>query len=161
MQNFLDLKNPYHFIASLGGIGLIPFAPGTFGSIFAWVIFIVLSHFINMFVLTLIAIFFAIWICDKAIKNLIEKDHKSIVIDELVGMWIALIPVIYIAYNQKERIIYAILAILLFRIFDILKPYPISYFDKKLKNGFGIVLDDCIAGIFSGIGATFITILLI
>ena len=44
---------------------------------------------------------------------------------------------------------------------DILKPYPISYFDKKLKNGFGIVLDDCIAGIFSGIGATFITILLI
>tara|TARA_B100000945_G_scaffold104471_1_gene82679 strand:- start:632 stop:1117 length:486 start_codon:yes stop_codon:yes gene_type:complete len=161
MQKFLDLKNPYHFIASLGGIGLIPFAPGTFGSIFAWVIFIVLSHFINMFVLTLIAIFFAIWICDKAIKNLIEKDHKSIVIDELVGMWIALIPVIYIAYNQKERIIYAILAILLFRIFDILKPYPISYFDKKLKNGFGIVLDDCIAGIFSGIGATFITILLI
>ena len=157
----LSLKNPYHFIASLGGIGLIPFAPGTFGSIFAWVIFIVLSHFMNMFVLTLIAIFFAIWICDKAIKNLIEKDHKSIVIDELVGMWIALIPVIYIAYNQKERIIYAILAILLFRIFDILKPYPISYFDKKLKNGFGIVLDDCIAGIFSGIGATFITILLI
>ena len=161
MQKFLDLKNPYHFIASLGGIGLIPFAPGTFGSIFAWLIFIVLSHFMNMFVLTLIVIFFAIWICDKAIKNLIEKDHKSIVIDELVGMWIALIPVIYIAYNQKERIIYAILAILLFRIFDILKPYPISYFDKKLKNGFGIVLDDCIAGIFSGIGATFITILLI
>ena len=161
MQNFLDLKNPYHFIASLGGIGLIPFAPGTFGSIFAWLIFIVLSHFMNMFVLTLIVIFFAIWICDKAIKNLIEKDHKSIVIDELVGMWIALIPVIYIASNQKERIIYAILAIVLFRIFDILKPYPISYFDKKLKNGFGIVLDDCIAGIFSGIGATFITILLI
>lgn len=161
MQKFLDLKNPYHFIASLGGIGLIPFAPGTFGSIFAWLIFIVLSHFMNMFVLTLIVIFFAIWICDKAIKNLIEKDHKSIVIDELVGMWIALIPVIYIASNQKERIIYAILAIVLFRIFDILKPYPISYFDKKLKNGFGIVLDDCIAGIFSGIGATFITILLI
>jgi len=161
MQKFLDLKNPYHFIASLGGIGLIPFAPGTFGSIFAWLIFIVLSHFMNMFILTLIVIFFAIWICDKAIKNLIEKDHKSIVIDELVGMWIALIPVIYIASNQKERIIYAILAIVLFRIFDILKPYPISYFDKKLKNGFGIVLDDCIAGIFSGIGATFITILLI
>tara|TARA_B100001029_G_scaffold102441_1_gene84336 strand:- start:407 stop:892 length:486 start_codon:yes stop_codon:yes gene_type:complete len=161
MQKFLDLKNPYHFIASLGGIGLIPFAPGTFGSIFAWLIFIVLSHFMNMFILTLIVIFFAIWICDKAIRNLIEKDHKSIVIDELVGMWIALIPVIYIASNQKERIIYAILAIVLFRIFDILKPYPISYFDKKLKNGFGIVLDDCIAGIFSGIGATFITILLI
>ena len=148
MQNFLDLKNPYHFIASLGGIGLIPFAPGTFGSIFAWVIFIVLSHFMNMFVLTLIAIFFAIWICDKAIKNLIEKDHKSIVIDELVGMWIALIPVIYIAYNQKERIIYAILAILLFRIFDIAKPYPINYYDKNFKNSFGVIMDDVCAGLY-------------
>ena len=161
MQSFLNLKNPYHFIASLGGIGLIPFAPGTFGSIFAWMISIFLSHFINMLILTIISIFFGIWICDKAIENLIEKDHESIVIDELVGMWISLIPAIYITSSQKERIIYAILAIVLFRLFDILKPYPISYYDKKFKNGFGIVLDDCIAGIFSGIGATFITILLI
>ena len=114
-----------------------------------------------MLILTIISIFFGIWICDKAIENLIEKDHKSIVIDELVGMWISLIPAIYITSSQKERIIYAILAIVLFRLFDILKPYPISYYDKKFKNGFGIVLDDCIAGIFSGIGATFITILLI
>ena len=53
--------------------------------------------------------------------------------------------------NQFERIIYACLALVFFRVFDILKPFPISYFDKKYKNGFGIVLDDIIAGIFSGI----------
>ena len=161
MQKFPNLKDPYHFIATLGGIGLIPLAPGTFGSIFAWVVFIFISHFINMFALTIASLFFAIWICEKVTKDLIEKDHKSIVIDELIGMWISLIPVIYIVSTQKDRTIYAVIAFILFRLFDILKPFPISYFDKKMKNGFGIVIDDCIAGIFAAIGTTFITILLV
>ena len=161
MKKFPNLKNPYHLIATLGGIGLIPVAPGTFGSIFAWIIFIFLSHFINMFFLTIASLFFAIWICEKAAKDLIEKDHKSIVIDELVGMWISLIPVIYIVSTQKDRIIYAVIAFILFRFFDILKPFPISYFDQKIKNGIGIVLDDCIAGIFAATGATLIIILLV
>ena len=161
MQKFPSLKNPYHFIATLGGIGLIPVAPGTFGSIFAWVVFIFISHFINMLVLTIASLFFAIWICEKVTKDLIEKDHKSIVIDELIGMWISLIPVIYIASTQEDRTIYAVIALILFRFFDIAKPFPISYFDQKIKNGFGIVIDDCIAGIFAAIGATFITILLV
>ena len=161
MQKFPDLKNPYHFIATLGGIGLIPVAPGTFGSIFAWVVFIFISHFINMIVLTIASLFFAIWLCEKATEDLIEKDHKAIVIDELIGMWISLLPVIYIASTQEDRTIYAVIALILFRFFDIAKPFPISYFDQKIKNGFGIVIDDCIAGIFAAIGATFITILLV
>ena len=161
MQKFPNLKDPYHFIATLGGIGLIPLAPGTFGSIFAWVIFIFISHFINMFALTIVSLFFAIWICEKVTKDLIEKDHKSIVIDELIGMWISLTPVIYIASTQKDRTIYAVIALILFRFFDILKPFPISYFDQKMKNGFGVVIDDCIAGIFAAAGATLITILLV
>ena len=161
MQKFPDLKNPYHFIATLGGIGLIPVAPGTFGSIFAWVVFIFISHFINMIFLTTVSLFFAIWLCEKVTEDLIEKDHKAIVIDELIGMWISLIPVIYIASTQEDRTIYAVIALILFRFFDIAKPFPISYFDQKIKNGFGIVIDDCIAGIFAAIGATFITILLV
>ena len=161
MQKFPNLKNPFHFIATLGGIGLIPVAPGTFGSIFAWVVFIFISHFINMLTLTIVSLFFAIWICEKVTKDLIEKDHQSIVIDELIGMWISLIPLIYIASTQKDRIIYAVMALILFRFFDILKPFPISYFDQKMKNGFGIVIDDCIAGIFAGAGATLIIILLV
>ena len=161
MQKFPDLKNPYHFIATLGGIGLIPVAPGTFGSIFAWVVFIFISHFINMIFLTIASLFFAIWLCEKVTEDLIEKDHKAIVIDELIGMWISLIPVIYIASTQEDRTIYAVIALILFRFFDIAKPFPISYFDQKIKNGFGIVIDDCIAGIFAAAGATLITTLLV
>ena len=161
MSEFPNLKKPYDFIASLGGIGLIPFAPGTFGSIFAWLVFVIMSHFVNMLIYTITIVFIAIWVCEKASVNLIQKDHKSIVIDELAGMWVALVPVIYFASNQFERIIYACLALVFFRVFDILKPFPISYFDKKYKNGFGIVLDDIIAGIFSGILSVLIVVFLI
>ena len=161
MSEFPNLKKPYDFIASLGGIGLIPFAPGTFGSIFAWLVFVIMSHFVNMLIYTIAIVFIAIWVCEKASVNLIQKDHKSIVIDELAGMWVALVPVIYFASDQLERIIYACLALVFFRVFDILKPFPISYFDKKYKNGFGIVLDDLIAGIFSGILSVLIVVFLI
>ena len=161
MSEFPNLKKPYDFIASLGGIGLIPLAPGTFGSIFAWFVFIIMSHFVDMLIYTICIVFIAIWVCEKASVNLIQKDHKSIVIDELAGMWVALVPVIYFASDQLERIIYACLALLFFRVFDILKPFPISYFDKKYKNGFGIVLDDLIAGIFSGILSVLIVVFLI
>ena len=161
MSEFPNLKKPYDFIASLGGIGLIPFAPGTFGSIFAWFVFIIMSHFVDMLIYTICIVFIAIWVCEKASVNLIQKDHKSIVIDELAGMWVALVPVIYFASDQLDRIIYACLALVFFRVFDILKPFPISYFDKKYKNGFGIVLDDIIAGIFSGILSVLIVVFLI
>ena len=161
MQNFPNLKNPLHFIATLGGLGKIPIAPGTFGSIFAWFVFIFLSHYINMIFLTFAVGIFSVWICEKITKDLVIKDHKSIVIDELVGTWISLLPVLFIADDRYERIIYAAMALILFRFFDILKPYPISFFDKEYKNGLGIVLDDVIAGIFSGIVSVILLILLI
>ena len=161
MQNFPNLKNPLHFIATLGGLGKIPIAPGTFGSIFAWFVFIFLSHYINMIFLTFVVGIFSVWICEKITKDLVIKDHKSIVIDELVGTWISLLPVLFIADDRYERIIYAAIALILFRFFDILKPYPISFFDKEYKNGLGIVLDDVIAGIFSGILSVIVIILLI
>ena len=148
MSKFPDLKNPIHFIASLGGIGKIPIAPGTWGSIFAFFIFIYISHYIDMLIVVILSIPFSIWVCEKASVNLIEKDHKSIVIDELVGIWIALIPALYLS-TQTSRTSYAVLALIFFRLFDILKPFPISYFDKNFKNGLGIVLDDLIAGIMA------------
>ena len=160
MSNFPDLKKPYDILASRGGIGLIPFAPGTFGSIFAWIAFILISHFVNMLILTIVIIILSIWICEKVSKDLFEKDHKSIVIDELAGMWVALLPVIYFASSQNERIAYAILALVFFRFFDILKPFPVSYFDQKYKNGFGIVFDDIIAGILATVPSLIILFLL-
>ena len=161
MSKFPNLKKPYDFIASLGGIGLISFAPGTFGSIFAWISFVIISHYVNMLIFTVFIVLFAIWICEKASTNLLDKDHKSIVIDELAGMWVALVPVLYVATDQSERMLYASLAFIFFRIFDILKPFPISYFDTKYKNGLGIVLDDIIAGIFAAIISAVLTIFLI
>ena len=148
-QNKKTLKNPFFFIASLGGIGLIRFAPGTFGSIFSWFLFIYLSHYLNMIVLTSLMFFLGIWVCENISKDLEEKDDKSIVIDELVGIWIALMPAIYFAETQSERMIIAILALILFRVFDIFKPFPINYFDQRFKNGFGIVIDDVVAGIIT------------
>ena len=150
MNDFPNLKNPIHFIATLGAIGKLPFAPGTWGSLFACILFIFLSHFVSQIeILIIITIFFSIWICEKASSELIEKDHKSIVIDELAGMWLAVYPAIF--YNtQDERVTFAILAFCFFRVFDIFKPFPISYVDKNVKGGLGIVLDDLIAGVFAG-----------
>ena len=160
MSNFPNLKKPYDILASLGGIGLIPFAPGTFGSIFAWIAFILISHFVNMLILTIVIIILSIWICEKVSKDLFEKEHNSIVIDELAGMWVAFLHVIYFASSQSERITYAILALVFFRFFDILKPFPVSYFDQKYKNGFGIVFDDIIAGILATVPSLIILFLL-
>ena len=152
MNTFPNLKNPYHLIATLGGIGKIPIAPGTFGSIASWLIFIYISHFIDstlMFILTVLFFILSIWVCEKISKNLEVKDDKSIVIDEFVGIWIAMLPVFFIANSQYERIIYALAALIFFRLFDILKPFPVSYFDERYKNGFGIVMDDVIAGLIA------------
>ena len=95
----------------------------------------------------------SIVICHFATKGLVEKDQKSIVVDEFAGMWLALFISSKIStFNIEsfEAINLAIITFILFRFFDILKPFPISYIDKNLKNGFGIVLDDLIAGIAAG-----------
>ena len=163
MNKFPNLKNPFHLLATLGGIGMAPIAPGTFGSIAAWLIFVYLSHFIsmiNMIILTILLCILSIWICNQASKNLENKDHKSIVIDEFVGIWIALLPVLFVANSQFERTVYALAALIFFRLFDILKPFPISYFDKNYKNGFGIVIDDVISGLIAIIPSYIILILL-
>ena len=101
MNDFPNLKNPIHFIATLGAIGKLPLAPGTWGSLFACILFIFLSHFVNQIeILIIITIFFSIWICERASSELTEKDHKSIVIDELAGMWLAVYPAIF--YHTQD-----------------------------------------------------------
>ena len=163
MKKFPNLKNPFHLAATLGGIGMVPIAPGTFGNTAAWLILVYLSHFIsmiNMIILTILLCILSIWICNQASKNLENKDHKSIVIDEFVGIWIALLPVLFVANSQFERTIYALAALVFFRLFDIIKPFPISYFDKNYKNGFGIVIDDVISGLIAIIPSYIILILL-
>tara|TARA_B100000768_G_scaffold171320_1_gene178514 strand:- start:77 stop:538 length:462 start_codon:yes stop_codon:yes gene_type:complete len=143
MNNFPNLKKPTHLFATLFGIGKLPYGPGTWGSVATLFLWVGCGSFIQSNFLILVFILcFSVIICHLATLNLIEKDQKSIVIDEFAGMWLALFIVSDVAA--------AGLTFLLFRVFDIFKPFPISYIDKNVKSGLGIVLDDLLAGLASG-----------
>ena len=156
-SNFPNYKNPFDYVSTLFGVGLIRFAPGTWGtlfSVFLWLVFF--EKLSSNTIAVLLAVVLAIVCCHFSSKDLNNKDQKAIVIDELAGMWVALLicsPLIESNYNKDDVYGYVnvFIVFLAFRFFDILKPFPISYFDKNLKNGFGIVFDDLIAGMFAGI----------
>ena len=143
MNNFPNLKKPTHLFATLFGIGKLPFGPGTWGSLATLFLWVGCSSTIqNNFMILIFILCFSFIICHLATRNLVEKDQKSIVIDEFAGMWLALFIVSDVAA--------AGLTFLLFRVFDIFKPFPISYIDKNMKSGLGIVLDDLVAGLAAG-----------
>ena len=155
MNNFPQLQRPSHLLATLFGVGLLPFAPGTWGSIAGLLIYMYLVVYLSLGAQTIISLtvvitIFSIWICYLATKDLesADRDQKSIVIDELAGLWIALMPIAGLLMI-KEVLVYGLLAFVLFRMFDIWKPFPISLIDKNMKNGLGVVLDDLIAGIYA------------
>ena len=162
MSTFPNLKKFSHLSATFFGVGLLPFAPGTWGSFAALILFFGFIYFqvsfFNFFFIFLLFSLVSIVICEIASKDLLERDHKAIVIDEVAGAWLSFlfIPALGI-YNfstsewQKESYLAAIIIFVLFRFFDILKPHPISMIDKKFKSGFGIVLDDLVAGVFAGL----------
>lgn len=140
----LNLKNPWHLAAVGFGSGLVKFAPGTFGSIAAipfCLILLYLPWYINLIVIILSFILGTI-ACNKAEQAMGIHDHGGIVIDEFVGMFIS-----SLFFPQNPYLI--ILSFILFRFFDILKPYPISLLDRNVKGGFGIMIDDVIAGIYA------------
>lgn len=148
MTNPLDkikLTNPIHFFALGLGSGLIRPAPGTWGSLAGLLIGIGLLQIftLNSFlILTALSFVLGCYLCQKTADDMGVHDHGSIVWDEFVGVWILLAAVPEISW------FWAIVAFVTFRFFDILKPYPIRYFDEKLENGFGIMIDDVLAAIY-------------
>ena len=157
MNKFPILKKPSHLFATLFGIGLLPIAPGTWGSLFGLIMFLYAGVYLSIsqelfYFLLLCIISLSLIVCYFATKDLDknENDQKSIVIDELAGVWLAFTPVAGIIM-MKEFLIYSFLAFIFFRIFDIWKPYPINIVDREIKNYFGVVLDDLIAGIYAAI----------
>lgn len=162
MNKFPDLKKFSHLSSTFFGVGLLPKAPGTWGSFAALFLFFGLIYvqisFLLYFLFFILFSIASIIICEIASKDLAEKDHKMIVIDEVAGsgMSFLFIPLLG-TYNfstlewQKESYLAAFVLIILFRFFDILKPHPISFIDSKFKSGFGIVLDDLLAGVFAGL----------
>ena len=137
-------KNSIVFIATGGYIGYIPWAPGTFGSLwglFFGYLFSRLPFYLNFVCLAGFALF-AVWVADQAQKIIQQKDPGCIVIDEAVGLVIGLFGLTLNVYT-------VIIGFALFRLFDILKPPPVGWLDKKVSGGIGIVLDDVAAGIYT------------
>ena len=138
------LSNPIQFLALGFGSGLAPKAPGTFGTLAAIPLYLVMSG-LSPQVYGLITLFLAIvgiYICGYCAKAVNVHDHPAIVWDEIVGY---LITMFMIPWSWHSVLI----GFILFRIFDIFKPWPISYLDKNCHGGFGIMIDDVLAGVFS------------
>ena len=144
-MNFPNLKKPSHLFATWFGVGLIRPAPGTWGSLAALLIWY-FAEFLHSSIHIVLPIFilFSWLVCSQASQDSQSKDHSSIVIDEVAGMLVAL------SFVAHELIIY-LWAFLLFRLFDIWKPWPVSWADKNVEGGLGILLDDLIAGLFAGV----------
>ena len=153
------IKNPIIFLAFGLGSGLSPKAPGTAGSALALVFFplLVALGLWGSIALIVVASVFGIWLCGKAADILQVHDHEAIVWDEFVGQWLSLLPLVASAAWQPSTYVGVVLAFILFRFFDILKPWPISWCDKNLHGGFGIMIDDILAGLAAGGVLWFIT----
>lgn len=138
----LNLKNYWHQIAVGFGSGLAPKAPGTFGSLAAIPLCMILIYLPFELNLVIIVITFMLgWkACVETEKALGVHDCSSIVIDEFVGMFVSVL------FFPKAWFL-AFLAFVLFRVFDIFKPYPICFFDRKIGGGLGIMVDDVLAGL--------------
>jgi len=136
--------NPIHFLAFGFGSGLAPVAPGTFGTLVGVPFFLfMVSLPLWSYLLLILAFFlFGVWICDRSSKLLGVHDHGGIVWDEIVGYLVTMIA-------APEGWGWIVIGFILFRIFDIFKPWPIAYLDRHVSGGFGIMIDDILAGVYA------------
>ncbi len=138
------LTSPVHLLAFGFGSGLAPKAPGTFGTLAA-IPFYLLLAMLPLWaygLLVVIAAIAGVWICGESSRRLGVHDHGGIVWDEFVGLWITLLAV-------PPGWLWLVLGFGLFRLFDIWKPWPIRIADRQVSGGFGIMLDDILAGVFA------------
>lgn len=156
-------------VCTFFGIGKIRFAPGTFGSLAGAVIcFQLLDHrdvdeiCILLFSLSWILFYIGVFFSDRFIKEVGTEDPKQIVIDEVVGMMLTFVIAMFFIkpYHDSEKLSLLIISFVSFRIFDIWKPWPISFCDAKIKGGIGVMLDDVIAAIFAGISTLAVYVIL-
>ena len=132
------------FLATGFGSGFAPKAPGTVGTVVAILPFLLLQQLseLSYLVIVVISAVLGIYLCNKADELLQSHDNKAIVWDEFCGLWITLFMV-------PQGWQWLLLGFLLFRLFDILKPFPISLLDKHVKGGLGVMVDDLVAGLFA------------
>ena len=150
------IKNFNYLFVTCFAIGSIRYAPGTVTSlvttIFLFSLFHILNLSSNVILITLLLIFiYSFYAVSEYIKDNENKDPKEVVIDEFIGQSIP-IYLYEMAHgaikNSQESALFYFYIFILFRYFDIKKPFPVSYFDKKFKNSFGVILDDVVAGLY-------------
>lgn len=134
------------FFATGLGVGYLPLAPGTWGSLVGVVVYLlgVGAGFSHSVVLPALAAVFAVVVAHQAEKIFAEKDCQKIVIDEVMGQWATYL---FAPFSVRNLVI----GFVLFRIFDVIKPFPARWFQEKMPGGLGVVGDDVIAGIQAGI----------
>lgn len=137
-----DLRNPVHVLAFGFGAGLSPRAPGTAGTVLGVFIYLALAPLALEYYVAVCGILFlaGTWICGKTARDLAVHDHGGIVFDEIVGFLVAMIAL-------PPAWPWILAGFLLFRVLDIVKPWPIGWLDRRVRGGFGIMLDDLLAGL--------------
>ena len=151
------MLNKINFLfVTLFGIGKIKIVPGSFASLATTLFLFFLFHVLNVspnivLFLVIIIFFISLYAVNIFIKDLTNKDPKEVVIDEFIGQSIP-IYLYEVAHNipkETDQILkFYFIMFILFRIFDIIKPYPVSYYDKNFKNSFGVIMDDVCAGLY-------------
>ena len=138
----INLKNPWHFLATGFGSGLSPIVPGTMGTVAAIPLYLLMAQlpFTVYLLITLVAALIGITICQKTSDDMGVHDHGSIVWDEFVGFWITMAIAPVVSWQ------WVLAGFVLFRFFDMVKPWPISWLDKHVHGGLGIMVDDILAG---------------
>jgi len=151
------MLNKINFLfVTLFGIGKIKKIPGSFASltttIFLFFLFHILNISLNIVLICVIIIFFiSLYAVNIFIKDLDNKDPKEVVIDEFIGQSIpiCLYEIAHEGTKETDQVLtYYFIMFILFRIFDIAKPFPVSYYDKNFKNSFGVIMDDVCAGLY-------------
>lgn len=144
LRQRVSLKNPVHFLALGFGSGLIPFMPGTFGSLAALPLLIPFLYLppITLLIAAVLASAIGIYLCGKTADDMQVHDHGSIVWDEVAGI---LLTFLWVPLSLWT----VVAGFILFRFFDIVKPWPIGPVDKYVSGGLGIMLDDIIAGLMA------------
>ena len=139
-----DLKNPVHLLALGFGAGCAPKLPGTAGTLVAVPLYLILQHLSVLHYAGLLIILFilGIWICGRTMRDLGVQDHPAIVYDEIVGYLVTM-------SMAPPGWLWTVSGFLLFRLFDIWKPWPIRWLDRRVTGGFGVMLDDLVAGLFA------------
>ena len=150
------IKTLNYLFVTCFGIGSFRYAPGTITSLVTTVFLFSLFHIINLpsniilFILVLVFIY-SFYAVSHYIKNNENKDPKEVVVDEFIGQSIP-IYLYEVSHgtikDSQEAVLFYLYIFILFRYFDIKKPFPVSFFDKKFKNSFGVIFDDVIAGLY-------------